>query len=54
MKVLELMEALEVLNPEAEVFVESNLVVREIELVSDDSQGVYVVADSLAEDKRRW
>lgn len=54
MLVLELMEALEVLSPDAQVFIDNVLDIRCITRVEDDSQGVYIVVDALAQAREEW
>jgi len=54
MTVVELMEALELLPPDAEVFVDKNDVLEPVVRVEDDSQGVYIVVDQMASDREGW
>lgn len=54
MTTTELIEALENLDPKAEVYVDNIHVVRVITRIEDDSQGVYIVSDAMAEDRENW
>lgn len=54
MTVLEMMDILELLEPEAELFVDVIDTVRSIVRVEDDSQGVYIVVDQMANDRETW
>jgi len=54
MTTTELIELLADFPPEAEVYVDSIMRVCSITRVEDDSQGVYIVADSMAEDRENW
>lgn len=51
MKVQELLDELSNFDDDADVFIEINGNVCEIYSVTDDSQGVYVVADEVLEEK---
>ncbi len=54
MIVMELMEALELLPPDAEVFVDNTTDARKITRVEDSSQGVYIVVDDMATAREEW
>lgn len=54
MTVEKLMEELADLPYDTEVFVDSGMVVRVINRVEEDSQGVYIVADQFVADQEGW
>jgi len=54
MTVHELNSQLDLLDPDAEVGVTVNDVIYAINRLTDDSQGVYLEVDSLAEERGRW
>lgn len=54
MTVQELMDELELRPPDAEVLLDNSAVAVPITRVEDDSQGVYLVADTMATDRGEW
>jgi len=54
MTVQDLMEALEVLPPDAVVLIDNTTSHRKITRVEDDSQGVYIVVDDMATAREEW
>ena len=54
MKVEMLMEELGNLPYDAEVFVDTGKVIRVINRVEEDSQGVYILADQFITDQEEW
>lgn len=54
MTVDKLIEELSILPFDAEVFVDSGKVVKVVNRVEEDSQGVYIVADQFITDQEAW